>query len=245
MANEIRMANVEDSPWRDEHWSAATGFNEPPELPPVGQFSLRTLFVTSAVAAVACALLLPIIRRWPNAVQIEFVISITVYFAIVGLAALGFVMSSRRAEKQGGRLLLFLPGRNLRLAVILFVVLTGFGWLNWFLQVDLAVMDDTYTAGAGFKLFVLLHVFNAANFVFAGTRGFQIREHAVVGGAVPIGWRDISRYSWGPNSTLVLFIRSTRTALPIGKVPDNQRAAVEAILDDQVARTRKADAVAV
>jgi hypothetical protein len=230
MTNEARMSNDERS--------AMSGGGTTIEPPPPGQFSLQTLFWVSLFVAVACAIVMPIVRGWPHEFQLRFALTLTIYFGIVGLCSILIIRSQRVARRKSGTLLFFVKHGSPRGERVSFFTFNGFIWIAWFFQMHLMATDGELRTVNFFTLHIVFHAANLTIFIFAGMRGIQFREHAIVSGMARIKWSDISRYSWGPGSTLVIFIKSVRAAVQLGSVPPDQRAAVEALLDEQLARAR-------
>ncbi len=227
----------------DEGSALSGGGNKTIEPPPPGQFSLQTLFYVSLFVAVACAIVMPIVRGWPVEFQWRFALTLGIYFGIVGLCSILVIRSQRVARRKSGTLLLFVKHGSPRGERVSFFTFTGFMWLGWFWQMHLMATGGLSNTVDLFSLYIVFHAANVTIFIFAGMRGIQFREHAIVSGMVRVQWSDISRYSWGPGSTLVVFIKSVRAAVQLGGVPSDQRAAVEALLDEQLARVRSAEVV--
>ncbi len=243
--DEARIPNVEDSRLRDERSAADAQRAASLELPQVGQFSLQALFYVSLFAAIACAIVMPIVRSWPVEFQWRFALTLGIYFGIVGLTAILFIRSQRVARRNSGSLLLFVPHGSPRGERGYFFTFTVITWLVWFLQMHLMATGSQPKTINFISLYVVFHAVNVTIFIFAGMRGVQFREHAIVSGKTRVEWTDISRFSWGPHSTLVVFIKSGRAVVPLGGIPPDQRPGVEAILEDQLSRAQSAETVAV
>lgn len=86
------------------------------------------------------------------------------------------------------------------------------------------------------NLVVLGAFFNSGSLWAYGARGIQLRDRGLILQSMRIEWRQINRFTWTKDRSLVLYL-ANRTVFPMA-IPAGAREFIEPVLQAKTARPR-------